>query len=330
MGATCARSKLTKKKEPSSGSFLFIRQLLSLPPRPDICKASVEAERRDAVVWKNSGVIVAGNVLVRVDIEQIVCSNSELETRNRAEGSVDVGNPFCRIALIEGRRGTLDRDFTKPVGVYRPGKFSVSVIQRQVEVIPRLANLDSGALDPVKKHFLLAGELGRGIGDPGDFTLVVVEAGCEAADARTPQIQCIAADNVDTIGFRVDGVGEIPSATYARKAFVCKKLPYGRTDEVSGKHDPVVDPDVIIISGQREITERGHRQTEAIVDRLLRLQRLGAEDHIAVWDTATGKEVRSFRGHEEGVTSLAISPDGQTAAAGSEDRTIVVWDLLEG
>jgi WD40 repeat protein len=42
------------------------------------------------------------------------------------------------------------------------------------------------------------------------------------------------------------------------------------------------------------------------------------------------KCVESFRGHKASVNSIAISPDGQTLASGSDDRTVSLWNVKTG
>ncbi|MCL4203294.1 MAG: CHAT domain-containing protein [Pirellulaceae bacterium] len=47
-------------------------------------------------------------------------------------------------------------------------------------------------------------------------------------------------------------------------------------------------------------------------------------------DLVTGEAVRTFRGHEGRVTSLAMYPDGQCVVSGSEDATVLLWDTVSG
>jgi polar amino acid transport system permease protein len=64
---------------------------------------------------------------------------------------------------------------------------------------------------------------------------------------------------------------------------------------------------------------------------------------IQVWDVETGQSLQRLEGywkneeaqegwlgHDEEVTALAFSPDGQTLASGSADTTIAFWDLPTG
>jgi WD40 repeat protein len=63
---------------------------------------------------------------------------------------------------------------------------------------------------------------------------------------------------------------------------------------------------------------------------------VGLQDHrgvpgdpsvVAVYDAATYKQLRAFRGHAGLVTALAFSPDGARLASGSFDTTVLVWDV---
>ncbi len=48
---------------------------------------------------------------------------------------------------------------------------------------------------------------------------------------------------------------------------------------------------------------------------------------IVLWELATGKERCRLAGHVQPVTALAFSSDGKTLVSGSDDTTILVWDL---
>jgi WD40 repeat protein len=50
---------------------------------------------------------------------------------------------------------------------------------------------------------------------------------------------------------------------------------------------------------------------------------------IKIWNVATGQEIRTLKGHSNGVNSVAFSPDGRTLASGSSDATIKIWRLSE-
>ncbi len=51
---------------------------------------------------------------------------------------------------------------------------------------------------------------------------------------------------------------------------------------------------------------------------------------IALWQTATGRCIRRFVGHEFYVRSLALSPDGKTLASASVDESMRLWDVASG
>lgn len=56
----------------------------------------------------------------------------------------------------------------------------------------------------------------------------------------------------------------------------------------------------------------------------------GADGTLKVWDTSTGKLLHSFEGHLAGISTVAWSPDNETVATGSDDKTIRLWNALTG
>jgi len=47
-------------------------------------------------------------------------------------------------------------------------------------------------------------------------------------------------------------------------------------------------------------------------------------------ETATGREIRRFAGHQEVVTDIAFSPDGRLAVSGAGDATLILWNVETG
>ena len=51
---------------------------------------------------------------------------------------------------------------------------------------------------------------------------------------------------------------------------------------------------------------------------------------VKLWDSATGRELRTFSGHVSEVDSVAFSPDGSKVLTGSADMTAKLWDVDTG
>jgi WD40 repeat protein len=75
---------------------------------------------------------------------------------------------------------------------------------------------------------------------------------------------------------------------------------------------------------------RGHKRGVAAVkfspDRKW-IASCSADATIRIWETATGKHVRTLEGHLAGISTIAWSPDSKTLASGSDDKSIRLWDV---
>ena len=103
----------------------------------------------------------------------------------------------------------------------------------------------------------------------------------------------------------------------------------GRKALVAGRRPAVFDlasPDLPVpLDGAR----RGGSLSGAFApDGAQQLVTTGAD--AVVWDTETGKRVRTLKGHRGPVTSVAYSPDGKWIVTGGLDRTVRLWDSETG
>jgi WD40 repeat protein len=48
---------------------------------------------------------------------------------------------------------------------------------------------------------------------------------------------------------------------------------------------------------------------------------------LRVWDLTSGVTLLTLEGHTSFINTLVITPDGQHAVSGSDDRTVRVWNL---
>jgi WD40 repeat protein len=51
---------------------------------------------------------------------------------------------------------------------------------------------------------------------------------------------------------------------------------------------------------------------------------------IKLWDTKSGRELRTLAGHGRGVYKAVFSPDGKQLASASRDGTVKIWDVTTG
>ena len=51
----------------------------------------------------------------------------------------------------------------------------------------------------------------------------------------------------------------------------------------------------------------------------------GSNGNVLVWDAEGGQFLHTMTGHSGSIRSLAVSPDGQRLASGSDDKTIDIW-----
>jgi WD40 repeat protein len=90
--------------------------------------------------------------------------------------------------------------------------------------------------------------------------------------------------------------------------------------------------------GQQKVVQHGH--TDGIMSLAFspngKLIATGGYDRVIhLWDSNTGKRVRTLAGHPGIVTCVAFSPDSKTLASGSyaarlSDFSLILWDVKTG
>jgi WD40 repeat protein len=53
-----------------------------------------------------------------------------------------------------------------------------------------------------------------------------------------------------------------------------------------------------------------------------------ADGSVRLWNASTGTVVTTFNGHTKAITSLMFDAAGAMLASGSQDTTIILWDII--
>jgi WD40 repeat protein len=51
---------------------------------------------------------------------------------------------------------------------------------------------------------------------------------------------------------------------------------------------------------------------------------------LSAWETRTGANLWSIKGHEQSVSAVAFTPDGRRVVSANADQTVKVWDVETG
>ena len=77
---------------------------------------------------------------------------------------------------------------------------------------------------------------------------------------------------------------------------------------------------------ERRVAFSKEAQTHSLPS-LRRVLSAGADNLVRIWDTFTGAEQGRLVGHTDGVSCVAVAPDGDRAASAGHDGTVRLWDI---
>jgi len=98
-----------------------------------------------------------------------------------------------------------------------------------------------------------------------------------------------------------------------------------------------VHASLIVSRGRREIRRITRGEHDGLVHRSVSLTpdartvvSGGSAGALTAYDVMTGSKLRDYIGHSGDVFAVAVSPDGQLLASGSDDQTVKLWELASG
>src|SRR4030095_14733792 len=70
-----------------------------------------------------------------------------------------------------------------------------------------------------------------------------------------------------------------------------------------------------------------NRKKNADPKDLMKELKVEATGQIMLWESRSGRELATLKGHGKGVSQVALSRDGKLLASGATDNTIKIWDV---
>ena len=84
---------------------------------------------------------------------------------------------------------------------------------------------------------------------------------------------------------------------------------------VGKEREQIVGPVVVIDDGKRFISA-GSAEEPGLYE-------------VRIHEWPTGRVLHTFTGHRAPIIAMTLSPDGKTLATGSQDATVLLWDMSD-
>jgi WD40 repeat protein len=107
--------------------------------------------------------------------------------------------------------------------------------------------------------------------------------------------------------------------------------PDGETLVVASNDGQIAAIDVENLESKYSIPVRANPYSDVVFSPDGKLFALASKQEVVLYDTETGKLIRTLRGHSNNVSDIAISPDSETLVSiSAEDGTVRIWELETG